>query len=303
MQADVCGRLWVLDSGQIDVAVNPKQVCPPVIYVFDLKTDKLLLRYEMPKDFVRQDSLFSNIVIDVNKNDCGNAHAYVTDVWRFGLVVYSMKNGKSWRLFDHLFYPDPLAAAYQLNGLDWEWTDGVFGIALSPHREDTKDRILYYHPMSSFREFYSYASIVQNETGWMNVKDAFRVLGESRGKRGQASASAMDRNGILFFNLVTRSSIGCWDSSKVYKKSNLGIIAYDNDTIIFPNDLKIDNEDRQSLWILSNRLPDFVYRSLNYNEYNFRIMTSYIDEAIGDGICNPKFSYEDSYEHNYDECD
>lgn len=303
MQADVCGRLWVLDSGQIDVAINPKQVCPPTIYVFDLKSDNLLLRYEMPPDFIKQDSLFSNIVIDIRNNDCQNAYAYVTDVWRFGLVVYSFKTGKSWRLFDHLFYPDPLAAAYELNGLEWEWTDGVFGIALSPYDENTKDRILYYHPMSSFREFYSYASIVQNETGWMNIKEAFRVLGDSRGKHGQASASAMDRNGVLFFNLVTRNSIGCWDSGKSYKRTNMDVVAYNNETLIFPNDLKIDNEDRQSLWILSNRLPYFIYKFLDYNQYNFRIMTTFIDEAISDGICNPSFSYGDSYDVNFEDCD
>lgn len=296
MQADSCGRLWVLDAGQINVAIKPDQVCPPTVYIFDLKTDQLLTRYQIPDEFIKQDSLYSNIVIDIRHQDCQNAHAYITDVWRFGLVVFSLKTMRSWRIFDHLFYPDPLAAAYKIYDLEYEWTDGVFGIALSPQTKDLNaDRILYYHPMSSFREFYSYASIVQNETGWMDIKDAFRVLGQSRGKSGQASASAMDRNGILFFNLVTRNSVGCWDSRKTYKRSNLGVVAFHNETLIFPNDLKIDQEPHQNLWILSNRLPFFIYRNLDYDDYNFRIMTSSVEEAIRGGICDPQYSYPDSF--------
>lgn len=302
MQADICDRLWVLDSGQVNVAIKPDQLCPPAVFIFDLKTDKLLLRYEIPAEFVKQDSLFSNIVIDVRENDCENAHAYITDVWRFGLVVFNLKTQRSWRIFDHLFYPDPLAAAYRLYDLEYEWTDGVFGIALSPNNKISDDRILYYHPMSSFREFYSYSSIVQNETGWMDIKDAFRVLGQSRGRNGQASASAMDRNGILFFNLVTRNSIGCWDSRKAYKKSTLGVVAQDNTTLLFPNDLKLDQENRQSLWILSNKLPFFLYRNLDYNDYNFRIITSFTDEAIHENVCNPNVVYKDAYINEDDTC-
>lgn len=297
MQADSCGRLWVIDSGQIDVAINPKQICPPTVYIFDLNTDELLLRYELPEEFIKQNSLYSNIIIDVRNQDCENAHAYITDVWRFGLVVFSLKRLTSWRIYDHLFFPDPLAAAYNLYDLEFEWTDGVFGVALSPVDRYKNDRILYYHPMSSFREFYSYASIVQNETGWTEIKDAFRVLGQSRGKYGQASASGMDRNGILFYNLVTRNTVGCWDSRKSYKRSTQGVVAYNNETMIFPNDLKIDQESRQSIWIITNKLPFFLYKKLDKNKYNFRIMSAYVDDAIRSNVCNPDFSYSDLYEY------
>ncbi|XP_017778762.1 PREDICTED: protein yellow-like [Nicrophorus vespilloides] len=286
MEADECGRLWVIDSGQIEVTIKPKQVCPPQIHIFDLETDKLLLRYDLPEEFIKQDSLYSNIKVDVRKGRCEDAYAYVTDVWRFGLVTFSLREMRSWRITDHLFYPDPLAAAYKLDDLEFEWTDGIFGMALSPVLNG--DRILYFNPMSSFREFYVRTSVVQNETGWNDVKDAFKVLGQSRGKSGHASASAMDRNGILIYNQVTRNSIGCWDSRKPYLRQNLGVLANDNDTLIFPNDMKIDQERKQNVWVITNKLPFYLYKKLDPSEINFRIMSANINEAIKGTVCDPK---------------
>ncbi|KRT84928.1 hypothetical protein AMK59_561, partial [Oryctes borbonicus] len=302
MQADSCGRLWVLDSGQIDVTVGPKQICAPQILIFNLATDKLLLRYELPGEFVKQDGLYSNIVVDIRNSKCDDAHAYLTDVWRFGLVVYSLKNNRSWRITDHLFFPEPLAAAYNVNGLEFEWTDGLFGLALAPYDHKIQDRLLYFQPMSSFRQFYTRTSIICNETGWQNYKDGFKVLGESRGPSGHVSASGMDRNGILFFNMVTRSAIGCWDSKKAYKKANLHLIAKNNASLVFPNDLKLDNEPRQSVWLLSNRLPYYLYSKLDKKQYNFRIMSAYADEAIEDTICDPKVQLPGSYQEVTEDC-
>ncbi|KAI4456333.1 protein yellow-related [Holotrichia oblita] len=275
---------------------------PPQILIFDLETDKLLHRYELPEEFIKQDGLFSNIAVDIRDSQCGEAHAYLTDVWRFGLVVYSLKTNRSWRITDHLFFPEPLAAAYNLNGLEFEWTDGLFGLALAPYDHKIRDRLLYFHPMSSFRQFYTKTSIILNETGWQDYKDGFKVVGESRGPFGHVSASGMDRKGILFFNMVTRNAVGCWDSKKAYKKSNLYLIARSNNSLVFPNDLKLDNEPRQSVWILSNRLPIYLYKKLNKKQYNFRIMSAYADEAVEDTICDTKVEFPGSYIDATEDC-
>lgn len=296
VQADDCGRLWVLDSGQIEVTIKPKQVCPPAIYIFDLKTDELLLRHELPPSFIKQDSLYSNIIVDGRDGDCLDVHAYLTDVWRYGLVVFSLKTQRSWRITDHLFFPEPLAAAYKVHDLEFEWTDGIFGLSLGPVDRRKNDRLLYFHPMSSFREFRVWTSVICNETGWSDVKNAFQVMGQSRGKSGHVSASGMARNGVMFYNLVTRDSIGCWDSTKPYKRTNLGVIAQNSETMVFPNDLKIDKEQRQSVWVITNKLPFYLYRTLNPSAINFRIMSAYVDEAIKENVCDPDFGYYDSFQ-------
>ncbi|CAH1979422.1 unnamed protein product [Acanthoscelides obtectus] len=286
IQADSCNRLWVLDSGQITVTTDPNQICPPKLLIFDLLTDQLLTRYDLPPDQVKKDGLFSNLMVDIRENDCINVHAYLTDVWRFGLVVFSLEKMRSWLITDHLFFPEPLAAAYKVHHLEFEWTDGLFALALSPTDKYTQDRILYFHVPTS---------VVCNETGWAMTKHAFEVMGQSRGKNGHVSAHWMDKKGILFYNMVTRDSIGCWDSGKPYKRDNLGVVAQSSETLVFPNDIKIDQEERQSVWVLSNKLPFYLYETLDKDKVNFRIMSAYTDEAIEGTICDPKRSSFDTY--------
>lgn len=287
---DPCGRLWVLDSGVTDVANTTSQTCPPQLLVFDLSTDDVILRYRIPDFQVKQDSLFTNIVVDVRDGKCNEAYAYMTDSWRYGLVIYSLQEDRSWRITHHLFYPDPVACRYTLHGINWRWTDGIFGLALSPVDPETNDRTLLYHPMSSFREFAVPVSYIRNKTLADRDPDAFQPLGEPRAtKNAQSSAQAMDRQGVLFFNLVTQDSVGCWNSQQPYgyRPELLGIVGKDDVKLNFPNDLKIDHELHQSIWILSNRLHRYQYNKLDYRDYNFRILTAPTDVAVRGTVCDP----------------
>lgn len=62
IRADECDRLWVMDSGLADILGSPKQWAPNSIAVFDLNTDKLIRRFTIPDDQVKEDSFFANIV-------------------------------------------------------------------------------------------------------------------------------------------------------------------------------------------------------------------------------------------------
>lgn len=81
MSIDSCGRLWILDSGSIDLLVNVTAICPPQIFIFDAKTEKFLWKYEIPENQTPKDSLLTNIIVD-DRNDCNNAFAYMSDVFR-----------------------------------------------------------------------------------------------------------------------------------------------------------------------------------------------------------------------------
>ncbi|XP_077299773.1 L-dopachrome tautomerase yellow-h isoform X2 [Arctopsyche grandis] len=294
ISADRCGRLWVLDSGQVEALETvPRQVCPPQLIVFNLTNDEVIGRYPIPEMYVRQSSLFTNIVTDMRGGKCDDVHVYFTDVWRFSLIVFRLRDEKFWSFSSHLFYPDPLASDYTVHGINFQWSDGIFGISLTPLKKNG-DRTLFFHPMSSYREFVIPASVLRNETAASDtalLARSIRLAGESRGFGGQSSASAIDRKGVMFFNLVARDALGCWDTRKPYKKSTLGIVAHDPEKLIFPNDLKVDHEEKQSVWVLSNRLPIFLYRKLDGKDINFRIMREYVDEAVAGGVCDPRQQY------------
>lgn len=286
MNADSCGRLWVLDSGQIDSQDDPKQVCPPSIVLFDLHTDELIARYQIPQKYVLQDSLLTNIVVDTRTEDCSDLHVYITDTWRFGLLVFRQSDASFWRFSSPLFYPDPLASNFTLHGLNFQWPDGIFGLALSPLGQ-FQDRVLFFNSLASYREFFVPTSVLQQPSRVNDSSSEFNLVGESRGFNGQASACGTDRRGVMFYGLVMRDSIGCWDTKKLYQKQTLAVVASNKETLIFPNDIKVDQEIQQSIWVISNRLPMFQAGPLDPDDYNYRILYADVEEAVRGTVCDP----------------
>ncbi|KAF4525512.1 hypothetical protein B566_EDAN014898 [Ephemera danica] len=284
---DSCNRLWVMDSGTMDAGIGIKYTCPPKLFIFDFTTDNLLVKYELPKETVKDGSFFTNIIVDVVDKQCGlDAFAYMGDVWRFGLVVYNLKLNSSHRIEHEYFYPDPMAAKFTVNGLSFRWPDGIFGLALSPPSRFTDERTLFFHPMASFREFAVSTNILRNSSAEKDeVADLFHAFSPRGPSNEHSSASAMSASGVLFFNLVTRNAVGCWNARLPYEPEFLGIVDADDEALVFPNDMRIDKE--QNLWIMSNRLPQFIYKGLNSTDSNFRLLTAPVADAVRGGVCDP----------------
>ncbi|CAH2106440.1 unnamed protein product [Euphydryas editha] len=283
MSIDHCGIMWALDSGQVEAFETPRQLCPPTLYAINLETDTVVGRFPIPSEFVLQNSLITNIIVDSRDAECRDLHVYIADAWRFGLIVFRMSDAAFWRFSHYTFYPEPLLSNYTLHGLNYQWSDGLFGMSLGQFYRG--DRPLYYHSMSSSLEFVVKTSVIRDPSRVNNAVDEFKLLGESRGPKGQVSASAVDRNGVMFFNLISLDSIGCWDTRDEYKNSNLNIVAHNNVTMIFPNDLRIDHEVPQIVWIITNRLPMYQFNLIDPNDYNYRVM--YMDpvSAVQNTVC------------------
>nr|XP_026495869.1 protein yellow-like [Vanessa tameamea] len=285
MSIDHCGVMWALDSGQVEAFETPRQLCPPTLFAISLETDTVLGRFPIPSEYVLQNSLITNIVVDSRDAQCRDLHVYIADAWRFGLIVFRDSDSSFWRFNHYTFYPEPLLSNYTLHGLNYQWSDGLFGMSLGQYH--LGDRPLYYHSMSSSLEFSVKTSVIRDPSRVNNAIGEFKLLGESRGMRGQVSAAAIDRNGVMFFNLISLDSIGCWDTRKEYKNKNLDIVAQNNETIVFPNDLRIDHEVPQVVWIITNRLPMYQFNLINPNEYNYRIMYMDPKTAVENSVCQP----------------
>lgn len=59
-----------------------------------------------------------------------------------------------------------------------------------------------------------------------------------------------------------------------------------NVTMVFPNDIKVDANG--NLWVLSDKLPVYMYSQLDPNDVNFRILTAPVREAIRGTACDSK---------------
>jgi hypothetical protein len=158
---DECGRLFMIDAGIVNALTNLQQLCPPKIVAYDLNTDQQVLNYQLPADQYLQGSLITNIVVDIRNGECNRGFVYVMDVWRNAIIVLDIAQGTSWRTSNHFYLPDPFFSDYNYEGINFQWTDGVFGSALSPLNKPAGDRVLYFHPMSSsnVRYFHYFCSL------------------------------------------------------------------------------------------------------------------------------------------------
>jgi hypothetical protein len=176
--------------------------------VYNLTNDELIRRYDIPKNFAKNESIFANIAVDVKNGSCDDTFAYMADLVASSMVVYSWRRKESWLVTHRYFQSDPKARKYHVAGVSFEWTDGLFGLALSAENSNDKYRTLYFHPFSSFSEFAVSTRILQNETLWTNPALAgvgdkeFKLVGE-REKDTQSSASVLDeKTGILLYTQV-----------------------------------------------------------------------------------------------------
>ncbi|ALC39708.1 yellow-c [Drosophila busckii] len=284
IQADACDRLWVLDTGLADILGSPKVITPNAILVFDLKTDQLLRRFPIPADQLKEDTFMANIVVDVEPDQCDNAYAYIPDLGAYGVIVYSLQDNKSYRVKHNYFHFDPLHGDFNVGGVNFQWTDGVFGLAVGPKNADNS-RDIYFHAFASTKEFKVSNRVLQNESyvnGGSSYFD-FKIVGD-RGMNGQSTAEAYDKEtGAIFYTQVNKDAIACWNIQRPYTPDNQGLIDSDSHTLVFPNDLKIDTNGE--LWVLSDRLPTYMYKQLDNTAVNYRILTGKNRELIKGTPC------------------
>lgn len=285
---DNCNRLWVMDTGLTDILGSPNQITPPAIVIFDLETDQLLRRFTIPSDQIKEDTFFANVVIDTDEKSCENTYAYIPDLGAYGLVVYSFRDNKSWRVKHNYFHFDPLNGNFDIDKVNFQWTDGVFGLAVGKKLKDGSKNI-YFHALASNKEFYVSNRVLQDEK-YVTTPAAyfdFRLLGD-RGEMSQSSAEVYDpETDVIFYTQLNRDSIGCWNTkyhdSGRYNNDTLGLVDSDSVALVFPNDLKVDVNGY--LWVLSDRMPTFIYKEMNKNEINYRILVGRTIDIIKGTPC------------------
>ncbi|EDV56656.1 protein yellow [Drosophila erecta] len=287
VRADRCGRLWVLDSRISGVLEDTKIYGAAQLLVYDLHNDDLLRRHVLPAGQLKQGSLLANLAVE--DSDCENTFAYAADLGSPGLVVYSWQDQESWRVQHHFFHPDPMAGNFSINGIEFQWDDGLYGQALSKPLESGYST-LYFHPLCSTTEFSVDTAVLRNKTLATSpmIYREFKVLG-SRGPNTQAGAEFLDPDtGVLFYALPNLNEVACWRTATDFSHSSQSRVYMSNETLVFPSDIKVDDQKR--LWVLSNQLPVFIYDELYPGSINFRILTASVKEAIENTACEIRTS-------------
>lgn len=277
---DNCDRLWAVDTGVVETQTNPKYVQTPSIWIFDLKTDTILHRYEIPSSVVKNGLGLASITLDVV--DCANTFAYIPDLVQHQLLVYSFNDDDSWSFSHNYFHMNPFQGDYKIAGERFSWDDGIFSITLGKPERDTF-RMAYFHPMSSFSEFAVSTQVLRDRqlSKRSYHGDDFKFIG-NRGFNSQSTMHSYDpTTKTIFYSEIHNNAVTCWNTEHV-GFNHKDVVFQNNETMIYGNDLNVVDG---KLWFMSNRMPKYIYSKLDPNDYNFRIFMESTRDAVKDKRC------------------
>ncbi|XP_031629642.1 L-dopachrome tautomerase yellow-f2-like [Contarinia nasturtii] len=133
---------------------------------------------------------------------------------------------------------------------------------------------------------------MQNRTRALSIEPFhdYYFVGD-RGPNGQSRVSFLDeKSNVLFYAQINKDAVYCWNTEKrkekPYNLNTQGVVDMNSDSLVFVNDLKVDRDGY--LWVLSDRLPVFIYSKLNANQFNYRILRGKVSELIAGTACEYK---------------
>ncbi|CAH0698294.1 unnamed protein product [Spodoptera exigua] len=281
-RVDACERLWMVDTGLLEVPNNFEQKRAPQIIIFDLKTDSEILRHEIPMDVLVNGTTsgLTSITVDVLPTKCDDAFAYINDLARNGLIVFSLKQRSTWRISHKTFNYDVGATDFKVAQHTINWKDGLFSVALSNPDAGGK-RTAYYHPFISTQEF-----SVSNEV--LKNKDAdFGANYKLEGVRGAFSQSGShdfhSGSKTLLYANVAQDGVMCWNTKVPLTSKTSLLVAQSHKKLVYISDLKVIDDD---VWVLVNQIPVFIYAQFNTTETNFYVHKAKVADLIKNTVCD-----------------
>ncbi|XP_018577863.1 protein yellow-like [Anoplophora glabripennis] len=250
MEIDTNGIMWVLDG----VRINDNTNCPTKLVLFDLNNNGSLLHsFVFPNEISLQNGGFLNdIVID----DSDGSFAYITDNSNIdpGLVVYSKKKNRAWKVRDRTMFPEPAAANFVVNNKAIENLIPIDGIALSPKPlESSENRTVFYTSITSFHLFAISTTVLKDEQ--LCKTDRWRkniqYVGE---KQSQTDGMMMDSSGTLYYTLLPFYGVGSWNIRDPFVSSK--IVNTDRDVMVWPDGFAMDQ--RGFLYLISNMIVNYI---------------------------------------------
>lgn len=306
IQIDEFNRLWVIDIGRI----GAERVCPTKILVFDLFTDKLIRKYEVPAEqtFDGAAALVTPIV-DVGDSPIDTV-LYMADVDANGIVVYDLKRDYSWRINNtrgNAFGPDEEAMEMTIAGDTFNLTDGILGMSLSPKGFFQNRYGTLYNCVEKFKQpemdllmlfrrylyFNSLASYYQKFTDTLSLKKSEYqepIIFQSKKRRqSQAGPQATSRRGILFFQLVQDTAFACWNIEKPFTPENIVVLAQDEVALQYVSGVKVivNALGEEEVLFNTNRLQKTINNNRDPTEINYRIIKGKVDDLVRGTRCEP----------------
>ncbi|KAG5671106.1 hypothetical protein PVAND_001320 [Polypedilum vanderplanki] len=265
LKIDSCNRLWAVDAGVSRSLEDFEVTCPPKILIYDLNTDQVVRRIDFPKEVIRPQSLFTNIIIDetTNKpeNNCDDSVVYISDTVEPAIVVYDSGRDLTWRLSHPSMYADDDFATSRIGNDRFNLSDGIVGMAF-----DVESRIVYYQPLATDRIFS--ISTAALRAGPLPVGKELPVKLVGKKSSQGIGLGASPYGGTIFFSPFTETAVAEYNP----KTNEQRVLAYDFETLQFIADFKTSPKDPGALYFVSSRFHRFFLKNVSPFEVNTRIL-------------------------------
>jgi hypothetical protein len=103
-------------------------------------------RYEFPARILKDGLGLASVTVDVIDCNTNDTFVYIPDLQYSQIIVYDMKENKSYRMQHNYFRMNPFEGDFNVDGLKFSWDDGIFSITLS-NPQPNGYRTAYFHPM------------------------------------------------------------------------------------------------------------------------------------------------------------
>ncbi|EEB11025.1 major royal jelly protein 4 precursor, putative [Pediculus humanus corporis] len=274
MEIDTEGRMWIIDTGRINLMSGSGQDsrCPPKLDFLEITIHRLLSEIHLTKTISELLKCLTFLVIYLNDIVLDNSngwYAYITDMGDDpGIIVYSLRDDRSWKVKDATsMRSDPDTNFVSVNNIDIDLQrKNLDGIALSPVMG--YDRTLYYCPLGSYNLYSVPTSVLKNPNLSSDISSSVKDLGR---KQSISDGMVMDNRGFLYYGLLGQNAVVSWDSNRGTRiDDGSRILARDNNLLQWPDSFAID--DSGNLYVVSNRLQNYITGRVNLNEPNYRIL-------------------------------
>ncbi|KAJ8923456.1 hypothetical protein NQ315_002015 [Exocentrus adspersus] len=122
-------------------------------------------------------------------------------------------------------------------------------------------------------------------------KDFLMVKTYRGERRTQSAAEAIDKNGVMYYGLMSDMKIACWNTKGEYgDRLYSDIVASDSVTLQFASGVKVvkNLKGAQELWIMTSRFQKVATDTLSSSETNFRIVAGKVDDLLFGTSCKGK---------------
>ncbi|XP_047113506.1 protein yellow-like [Schistocerca piceifrons] len=255
--------LYALDCGVVEITTNPKNVCPPKIITFDLRTDEIV------NITIIENAFFESqyAIIWVEACPAGRLLAYSSDSLDSTLTVTDLTTGVSRHLTSPYIHPVPQLLHVAAGGPPYYMGDGSYGLS-GDKRCDGK---LYLQAFCSNIQAALDKKIIRDASDG-DILDAVTQVALPGKLSGISGPLAVDAKGeLLFFPIQDELAIYCWNTSKPHRPQNFRLIAQDSKRLQFVGNMKIDPTS-QLLYILTNKFTSYVWNVTDYSEDNYYVL-------------------------------